>query len=104
MNKLMGSRTISQVSEDERKSYVVEYGDIITIEKFTHVWGEAGKPEGAPHIEKGSTPLKAGKGRVYNCIFLGQSKVEAPLSDEEIEKRLNKLGWYRREGADVLQK
>jgi hypothetical protein len=96
MKATMGSRTLRKISEEERKGYAVEEGDIVLLERFTHVFGDPPGPDGKPHIAKGSMPLKAAKGDAYNMIFLGRSRMDSPLTDEEIEKRMNRLGWYRK--------
>ena len=95
MQRSMGSPTLSAKGEAGRKLSAFQMGDIISIHRFTHVWGEPPVPEGTSHIARGSIPMNAGKKVVYHCAYLGNGDFGEVLSDEEIEKRMNALGWYR---------
>lgn len=100
MKESMGSFNIGHLREADRSLGLIQPGDTVSVKELTHVWNEP-KPEteGAPHIREGSAELEAGPGLRFCMLFLGNDRKGKPLTKEDIEKRLNKLGWFRRDNG-----
>lgn len=100
MKNSMGSINIGNKPEDRRSLGFLELGDTVSIKKLTHRWSEP-KPSDpkAPWIENGSAQVEAGKGELFCLVSLGSFRAGSPLTEEEIEKRMNNLGWFRRDNG-----
>lgn len=98
MKRDKGSIHIGGKGEDQRPFSEVEKGETLTVRRLVHHWKnpEKGVP-GEPHIDRLREELEAPSGYRFCVLFLGCHSVNKPFSEDEIEKRLNSLGWYRRE-------
>lgn len=98
MNQLMRSHNIGRKPEADRKTSQIELGDTVAVRKLVHRWSDLSEPvEGKPHIAKASATIDASKGQLLSFVFLGRHPEGKVLTEEEIEARMNKLGWFRKE-------
>lgn len=96
----MGSFHLGKKKEEERHFSFMELGDTVSIKELTHVWNEP-KPKdpSAPYIAEGSCGLEAGPEKRFCMLYLGYETAGKPLTQEQLEKRMNKLGWFRRDNG-----
>jgi hypothetical protein len=88
------------MSEQKRPFAELLEGETLTVRQLIHHWKnpEEAVP-GQPHIDKMRQEIPAPPGYRFSVLFLGRHHVDEPFSEEEIEKRLNSLGWFRRENG-----
>lgn len=96
MNSSIGSPTISTTPEEKRSLSRIDSGDVLNIQRFTHVWGDPETPGAKSHIARGSIPMRVSGKTVFHCIYLANGRIDEPLTPEFIEERMNALGWFRR--------
>ena len=100
MKSTEGSIHISGKPDEQRRLDILETGETVSLKQITHRWKEpAPEDPKAPHIANGSAKLSAPKGEFFCAVFLGRHPADEPITLEEIEKRLNKLGWFRRDNG-----
>jgi hypothetical protein len=98
MNLMMRSLNIGKTPEAKRRLSEIELGDTVAVKKLVHRWVDTSVPEeGKPHIAKGSANIEASKGQLFSFIFIGRHLEGEPLTESEIEARMNTLGWFRKD-------
>lgn len=100
MKASMNSFNLGGKDEDQRRIGTLELGDTVNVKQLTHRWSDPppAKP-GDPHIANGSAKIDAPSGTLFCMLFLGRHPKDRPFTAREIEERLNKLGWFRRENG-----
>lgn len=99
MQNIMNSINIGGMPDEKRRLSDLEPGDTVSVRQLTHRWGEPDPLEpGKPHIANASAKIVARNGTHFSVVFLGRHPKDKPFSAEDVERRLNELGWYRREG------
>lgn len=98
MNQLMRSINIGRTPEEKRTTAQIALGDTVAVKKLVHRWSDPPSEEpGKPRIDSASANIEAERGKHMTFVFLGNHPKDQPLAEREIEERLNKLGWFRKE-------
>lgn len=100
MKASQGILYMGTVKEAERPSAAIVEGETLVVRQLVHHWKNPEKPvPGAPYIGKSRSWIPAPPKQRFAVLFLGRHHVDEPFTEEEIEKRLNSLGWFRRDNG-----